>query len=750
MTMSKDTKGKKMKREQSLVDSIVGERAVEVSTCGLLYRQAKVFHASLGVFLDYKLCQWSSNRLPDEEEEKKDSIWDRTHERNSKYLCKKFIGLEGLWVKLGQYLSSRADVMPPSYLEALSKCQDSLPARPFSEIKALLEKELGGRIEEHFEHVDPVPIACASIAQVHRARLVGGREVVIKAQHGRVAKRLLQDLKNLETLCDLVRRLEPDFDFSPVVREWAREIPGELDFRREAGNQRRVERNLAYLRPANAARLGVPDALAIDVTFPQIIDGLFTERVLVMSYIDGFKVNDMAKLDEHKADRVRIVDHVTRAYAHQIFVDGFYSADPHPGNILVDRTTLMPVLLDFGLTKELDAHTRYNFARLLVAVAEQDMHGLLDALEGVGLKLRPDVPFDAALLARYFFRDAKTQAVARAESQQRRADLRRRVAEAARHVYAGDRVDVKLRGFLGTKSRKGEVLWVGDGHVRVKLTNGEEKEVPRDAVRLQAGRSPIDAWPDSFIFFDRVLGLLRGLTAALNVTQSYLDVMVPYARRALESHDAPGADEQKTIKAAPSAPIVGAPGEHLPAAHAQVSAAVSTPAADAAMPLSAVAVALPGFGVGGVDRLGGISELVQELIDSEDVLGCQVCVLRNGEPIVDLWGGRLSPYDRRPVARDSLFNCFSVTKGVVTAAVLSLVQQGRIDLSAPVAKYWPAFAAEGKDKITVEQVLNHQAGLANAGLEELARDPFLVADADAMLQILATATPEIAPGSETR
>mmetsp|Transcript_39787 Transcript_39787/g.106092 ORF Transcript_39787/g.106092 Transcript_39787/m.106092 type:complete len:500 (+) Transcript_39787:1107-2606(+) len=368
----------------------------------------------------------------------------------------------------------------------------------------------------------------------------------------------------------------------------------------------------------------------------------------------------MAKLDEHKADRVRIVDHVTRAYAHQIFVDGFYSADPHPGNILVDRTTLMPVLLDFGLTKELDAHTRYNFARLLVAVAEQDMHGLLDALEGVGLKLRPDVPFDAALLARYFFRDAKTQAVARAESQQRRADLRRRVAEAARHVYAGDRVDVKLRGFLGTKSRKGEVLWVGDGHVRVKLTNGEEKEVPRDAVRLQAGRSPIDAWPDSFIFFDRVLGLLRGLTAALNVTQSYLDVMVPYARRALESHDAPGADEQKTIKAAPSAPIVGAPGEHLPAAHAQVSAAVSTPAADAAMPLSAVAVALPGFGVGGVDRLGGISELVQELIDSEDVLGCQVCVLRNGEPIVDLWGGRLSPYDRRPVARDSLFNCFSV------------------------------------------------------------------------------------------
>jgi hypothetical protein len=110
-------------QESSLVDSIVGQRASDVSRLGLFSRQSQVFYAAASVFIDYKFCQWRANRLPDSEEEKKEEIWDRAHERNSKYLCNRFVALEGLWVKLGQYLSSRADIMPPSYLKELSKCQ---------------------------------------------------------------------------------------------------------------------------------------------------------------------------------------------------------------------------------------------------------------------------------------------------------------------------------------------------------------------------------------------------------------------------------------------------------------------------------------------------------------------------------------------------------------------------------------------------------------------------------------------------
>ena len=115
--------------------------------------------------------------------------------------------------------------------------------------------------------MEPKPIACASIAQVHRARLIDGREVVIKIQHAKVAYRLLQDLKNLESIGEIVRRLDADFDFSPVIREWAREIPKELDFRCEATSMKRVEANLAYLSPGVGGR---DTSLCIDVSFPQV------------------------------------------------------------------------------------------------------------------------------------------------------------------------------------------------------------------------------------------------------------------------------------------------------------------------------------------------------------------------------------------------------------------------------------------------------------------------------------------------
>ena len=158
--------------------------------------------------------------------------------------------------------------MSPSFF------QDSLPARPFREIKAQIEQELGKPLESIFLHVEPMPIACASIAQVHRAQLVDGRNVVIKIQHANVAYRLLQDLKNLETIGNTVRRLDPDFDFSPVIREWAREIPKELDFRCEANNMQRVERNLAYLSPSllqsDDKKLLDSSSLSIDVSFPQV------------------------------------------------------------------------------------------------------------------------------------------------------------------------------------------------------------------------------------------------------------------------------------------------------------------------------------------------------------------------------------------------------------------------------------------------------------------------------------------------
>lgn len=447
------------KGDTSIVSATVGHSMGKASGVELMLRSVRVFYAATRLFSDYKLVQYRSDRCENspEGEEAANAIWDAAHDRNARFLYKKFVGLEGLWVKLGQYLSSRADFMPEPFIEHLGKCQDSVPAREWSDVKAQIERELGKPLDQVFLSVGERPIACASIAQVHKAVLADGRDVVIKVQHDNVGHRLLQDLKNLETIGNVVRRLEPDFDFSPVIREWAGEVPNELDFCHEAESLARVEKNLLPSSPAEGA--DPLDPLSFEVSFPHVMPGLISKKVMVMTYVDGFKVDDLEALEVIGADRAALVRDVTRAYAHQIFVDGFYSADPHPGNIMVSRNDGKAVLLDFGLTKEIDDTVRLSFAKLLVAAAEKDVQGVLESLDGVGLRLRTDVPFDGALLVSYFFRDAKPREEAVKEAADRRETNRRSREQRSAGVYAGDAVDVTTRGAVfGTKkTRKGQV-----------------------------------------------------------------------------------------------------------------------------------------------------------------------------------------------------------------------------------------------------------------------------------------------------
>ena len=329
---------------KSLVDSVLLSANEQPrsggldSSASLLYRKYEIFAIAAKVFTDYKLLQWRCDQIAADTPEGEalvNQLWEDAHTRNARFLYARFSSLKALWIKLGQYLSSRADIMPAPFLTELSRCQDSLPPIPFPEIRAIIEQELGlSSLDEVFSYVNPSPLAVASIASVHDAVLRdSGRKVVIKVQHKLVRDQLLQDLKCLETIGDVVRYLDPDFDFSPVIREWAREVPKELDFRREAANMQRVAANLAphYGR-------------GIDVKLADLVGKeLVSEKVLVMDRIDGFKIDNLASLDALGVDREAAMLHITRAYAHQIFVDGFYSADPHPGNILVSVDTKMPV-----------------------------------------------------------------------------------------------------------------------------------------------------------------------------------------------------------------------------------------------------------------------------------------------------------------------------------------------------------------------------------------------------------------------
>ena len=164
------------KGDTSIVSSTAAQGMGRASRVELVMRSIRVFYAAARLFGDYKLVQYRSDRMPDGDDEGVNVIWDAAHERNSRFLYRKFVGLEGLWVKLGQYLSSRADFMPEPFITHLGKCQDSIPARPWGDVRAQIERELGRPIKEMFSSIKEQPIACASIAQVHKAVLIDGTD----------------------------------------------------------------------------------------------------------------------------------------------------------------------------------------------------------------------------------------------------------------------------------------------------------------------------------------------------------------------------------------------------------------------------------------------------------------------------------------------------------------------------------------------------------------------------------------------
>lgn len=201
----------------------------EPSTWAKITRRMRVFLLAGRIFASYKTTKLQESFLRrrlglSKENQNVDNnnddhpaivqLWDRAHERNANRILHAVEHLQGFWIKVGQYLSSRADVMPIQYLQTLSSLQDGVPAKPFQEIQQTLSEQFSTRSLQLFDSIDPNPLSTASIAQVHQATLVDGRKVVIKAQHRGVASLMLQDMENLRTILQLLATFEPDFDYN--------------------------------------------------------------------------------------------------------------------------------------------------------------------------------------------------------------------------------------------------------------------------------------------------------------------------------------------------------------------------------------------------------------------------------------------------------------------------------------------------------------------------------------------------------
>ncbi len=286
------------------------------------------------------------------------------------------------FVKLGQVMATRPDLVPPSLVLELRQLQDQVPPFPVDQLKAAIEEDAGRPLADLFVSFDETPLAAASVAQVHRARLHDGSEVAVKVQRPRVRETVASDLSILRGLAELVVERIPEarrFDPVGLVNEFDRALRRELDFRNEVYAMQRFARHHA----------GSPDAVV-----PRPHTALCSERVIVMELMAGFKVTDHAALAATGLDPVEIARRGTRIALTSIFEHGYFHADPHPGNFLI-RPDGVFCVLDFGLMGQLDAQRIDEMLTFLAAILLSDADMLVTLLED--MELVPDTVDERSL-----------------------------------------------------------------------------------------------------------------------------------------------------------------------------------------------------------------------------------------------------------------------------------------------------------------------------------------------------------------
>nr|WP_159764520.1 AarF/ABC1/UbiB kinase family protein [Halovenus carboxidivorans] len=301
-----------------------------------------------------------------------------TRRRRAEKLLNSLLTLGPTFIKLGQLLSTRPDILPPEYIAEFSKLQDDVPAAEWAEAERVIEAELGP-VSEWFAEFDRDPISGASLGQVYRAQ-IDGQDVAVKVRRPGVEDLVEADLRVIRWLLPVLMRFVDDarsFSLETLADEFERTIRQEMDYEREGEMLQRIRQNFA----GND-----------DIRIPRLIESHSGRRVLTMEYVEGTKINDLNRLDEKRLDRSELATTLQETYLQMIVEDGVFHADPHPGNLAVaDDGTL--IFYDFGMSGFVDPFVQDKIIDFYTAVARQDIDAILDTLIEMGT-LSPEADRD--------------------------------------------------------------------------------------------------------------------------------------------------------------------------------------------------------------------------------------------------------------------------------------------------------------------------------------------------------------------
>ncbi len=311
-------------------------------------------------FISFILKYWNSDvfKAASENALNNENFDDSEHDyKNPEELAEDLKNMGPTYVKLGQLLSTRPDLIPEPYLKALESLQDDVEEIPYSEVQKIVEEEIGQRISKAFESFEVQPLASASIGQVHLAVLRSGKKVAVKIQRPGVRKNFIEDLDTLKELTDVAVK------HSKTAKKYAvDEILDELRFI--------LLNELDYVKEAeNLIALGENTRKYPKIVIPQPVEGYSTSKILTMDYIDGQKITSISPISRIETNYKPLVDELVAAYLKQIIFDGFAHADPHPGNVHLTKDNRI-ALMDLGMVAKFGPDLRENILKLLIAISK--------------------------------------------------------------------------------------------------------------------------------------------------------------------------------------------------------------------------------------------------------------------------------------------------------------------------------------------------------------------------------------------